>query len=206
LNFDLNINQVKDSTDKLERENKDNSEMNNLLTKKMNEFEVYNRALLEKIKELNKEKDEILISENKKKLEIEKKCEDFKKEVVNKFEKQLPEINKLKEDNEFLRNKVVEYKTSTEEIRNSIESQINSNEEDLLKFEDEFRKNMKENLKNLEENTNKFLLENSELKSQLINYYKKYEELSNRVSKFTSSFDSGKKELENVKYFYLFNY
>lgn len=198
MHHDINIVKVKTSIDVLAKENKELYDSTFSLRKRNEEFDSYNKALLGKIKELTGEKDEVIASETKRKNDIEKKCEEFRNDVVAKFQNQVPEKDKLREDNDYLRTKVQEYKASTDEIRINIESQLRLNEKDLQAFEDDFRKNMKNSVKNLEENANKFLIENNELKNQIISYNKKYEDLSGGCRKFNTSFDVAKRELERV--------
>jgi len=96
---------TKKSIEEYGKKNKDIAENTNLLIRKYEEFEKYNKNLLEKIKELNEEKKKIEIDENEKKKEIEKKCEDFKNDVKEKFSGNFPDMDKLKEDNDDLQSK-----------------------------------------------------------------------------------------------------
>merc|ERR1712045_754974 len=69
------------STDEYSKKNKDISENTNLLIRKYEEFDKYNKNLLVKIKDLTEEKKKTENDENEKKREIEKKCDDFKNDV-----------------------------------------------------------------------------------------------------------------------------
>ena len=90
-------------------------EKNRLVT-----FTNYSKNLLARVKVLNEEKLKIDKEEKQKKLEIEKKCEDFKKDVCEKFNSNFPELEKLKSENVALRQRFEKLKSKFEEQLNNI--------------------------------------------------------------------------------------
>jgi flagellar motility protein MotE (MotC chaperone) len=84
-------------------------EKNRLVT-----FANYSKNLLARVKVLNEEKLKIDREEKQKKLEIEKKCEDFKKDVCEKFNTNFPELEKLKSENAALRQRFEKLKSKFE--------------------------------------------------------------------------------------------
>jgi len=90
-------------------------EKNRLVT-----FTNYSKNLLARVKVLNEEKLKIDKEEKQKKLEIEKKCEDFKKDVCEKFNSNFPELEKLKSENVALRQRFEKLKSKFEVQLNNI--------------------------------------------------------------------------------------
>jgi hypothetical protein len=86
-------------------------------------FTNYSKNLLARVKVINEEKLKIDREEKQKKLEIEKKCEDFKKDVCEKFNSNFPELEKLKAENAALRQRFEKLKSKFEVQLNNIISE-----------------------------------------------------------------------------------
>lgn len=86
-------------------------------------FTNYSKNLLARVKVINEEKLKIDREEKQKKLEIEKKCEDFKRDVCEKFNSNFPELEKLKAENAALRQRFEKLKSKFEVQLNNIISE-----------------------------------------------------------------------------------
>lgn len=82
--------------------------------KKLLDITNHNQTLLAKVKDLNDENIKMEREEKQKKMDIEKKCEDFKKEVTEKFNNNFPELERLKEENASLRQRFEILKSKVE--------------------------------------------------------------------------------------------
>lgn len=186
------------SIDEYGKKNKDIAENTNLLIRKFEEFEKYNKNLLEKIKELNEEKKKIEIDENEKKKEIEKKCEDFKNDVKEKFSGNFPDMDKLKEDNEYLQTKLDEYLENTEKIRENIMQQIQLKEEQTLETEKKTDEDIKKKLSEHEKSCNLIREDNKKLHTESTKLKNDANEKIEKINKIAKNFDYKKKEYEKV--------
>jgi hypothetical protein len=158
------------------------------------EFEKHNKTLLEKVKELNEEKARIQIEERARREEIESKCEDFKNDVIAKFKSTDTEV--IRADNESLRQKLEEYKENTKQITENLQMQLELKDMQNANFEEEFRTQITSKFDELKEQTEKFGLENSELRKEYNTVHSKFEQLTSALGKFHQKFEVGKKEFE----------
>lgn len=165
-----------------------------LLNKKLLEYEKYNRALLEKVKDLNEEKSKIYHEENEKFETIKNKCEEFKLDVIKKFEVTDTEI--IRKENETLREKLAEYKEHSKMIEESIKSQLDFKEKQVCLIEDGLNEQLGPKLNEFEEQNEKLKTENSVLKQEFNENLEKLNDLQDLLSKFHSNFEVGKKEFE----------
>jgi hypothetical protein len=183
----------------MEKKNKEIAENTNLLIIKYEEFEKYNKNLLEKIKELNEEKKKIEVDENEKKKEIEKKCEDFKNDVKEKFSGNFPDMEKLKEDNNYLQSKLDEYLENTEKIRENIMQQIQLKEEATLETKKKSDEEIKMKLSMHENSCNNIREENKKLSAESTKLRNDANDKVDKINKIAKDFDIKKKEYEKVK-------
>jgi len=158
------------------------------------EVEKHNKLLLEKVKEMNEEKSLAEKEEKIKREDIQKKCEDFKNDVVSKF--QSTDVTAIQADNQNLKNKLEEYKENTKKITENLELQLKMKETQNLNFEEQFKTQISSKFNELKDQTDKFEKENVDLKLEYENAVKKFNNLSGSISKFHSRFDQGKKEFE----------
>ena len=174
------------------------AESTNLLSRKYTEFELYNKNLLEKIKELNDEKKKIEVDETEKRKEIEKKCEEFKKEVKEKFTGNFPEIDKLKDDNIFLQTKLDEYRENTEKIRDNILAQLKLRDEATMEAEKKTKDELKEKMKEVEKGNTSLKEENKKLANEVSILRDDANNKITKIHKIGKDFDGKKKEFERV--------
>lgn len=204
--MDLCENDYKTSIESLTKKNRELYECTNLLTRKYNEFDNYNKNLLEKIKELNEEKKKIEFDENEKKKEIEKKCLDFKNEVTEKFSGNFPEVDKLKEDNDYLQLKLDEYRENTEKIRDNILSQLKLRDEQTLETEKKTKTELREKMKEIEKGSGSIKDENKKLTVEVTGLRDNANKTISKIQKIGKDFENKKKEFEKVKFFFYFSY
>ena len=200
--MDLCENDYKTSIENLTKKNRELYESTNLLTRKYNEFDNYNKNLLEKIKELNEEKKKIEHDENEKKKEIEKKCLDFKNEVTEKFSWNFPEVDKLKEDNDYLQVKLDEYRENTEKIRDNILSQLKLRDEQTLETEKKTKTELREKMKEIEKGSGSIKDENKKLTVEVTGLRDNANKTISKIQKIGKDFENKKKEFEKVKFFF----
>jgi len=184
--------------DLLTKKNKELAESTNLLSRKYSEFEIYNKNLLEKIKELNEEKKKIEVDETEKRKEIEKKCEEFKKDVKEKFSGNFPEIDKLKQDNIFLQTKLDEYRENTEKIRDNILAQLKLRDEATMEAEQKTKSELREKMHDVEKGNTSLKEENKKLAHEVSNLRNDANQKIARIQKIGKDFDTKKKEFEKV--------
>jgi hypothetical protein len=190
---------TKKSIEEYGKKNKEIAENTNLLIRKYEEFEKYNKNLLEKIKELYEEKKKIEVDENEKKKEIEKKCEDFKNDVKEKFSGNFPDMEKLKEDNNYLQSKLDEYLENTEKIRENIMQQIQLKEEATLETKKKSDEEIKMKLSMHENSCNNIREENKKLSAESTKLRNDANDKVDKINKIAKDFDIKKKEYEKVK-------
>jgi hypothetical protein len=92
------------------------------------------------------EKNEIAKYEKERREEITKKCEDFIKEIQQKYEKDLTEKEELIRENDMLRKNLQEYISNTSAIKENMEAQIKLKEQQTLSYENEFKQQVKERI------------------------------------------------------------
>lgn len=204
------------------KQNKD-LDFNNHNLKEKNAELLLSEKLYHQIKDkytnLLDEKTIILKEERLKREEITNKCEIFMKDLQAKYESEIPEKNEIIKENDMLRKKFEEYVANTTSIKDNLESQMKLKEQQTNAFEEEFRGQVKAKMEELviititfiykllynyililfqSLSTQKYAIENSELKSQLLAYNKKFEEVNVTISQYNSMFEKLKTELENV--------
>jgi hypothetical protein len=187
---------LKNENDKLIKVVKSTSEGNLALDKQLYDLESYNKAVLEKIKAMNEEKVQILNDEAIRREDVIKRCDDFKKDVQQKFD--VADIETIKKENDNLREKLNEYKEGTKQIQENLEAQLDLKEKTNSEFQENFKTQVQGKLDELLSQSDKFVNENTELKNELKIYQNKYEEMSSTISKFNTTFDSAKKEFEKI--------
>ena len=140
----------------------------------------------------------------KKKKEIEKKCEDFKSDVKEKFSGNFPDMEKLKEDNNFLQSKLDEYLDNTEKIRENIMQQIQLKEEATYETKKKSDEEVKTKLGMHEKSCNNIRDENKKLSAESSKLAKDAKDKIDKINKIAKDFDIKKKEYEKVKNFLFF--
>jgi hypothetical protein len=154
--------------------------------------------LIEKIKNMTEEKNKVLLEENEKRNQIIKETEEFVKNIQNKYQEELPERQKLIEENQKLREELDESIKYTMNIKQLIEAQKDKKEKKAKDLEEEYKNTVNTKIEQLTYDTQKYLLENNELKTQIIQYQKKCEELQESHSLFNKEYEKLMTQIEKV--------
>lgn len=169
------------------------------LTKKFNDKERYNKILIDKIKILTEEKNKILTEENEKRNKIIKDTENFVKDIQSKYQDELPDRQKLIDENQLLRQELDESIKYTMSIKQLIESQKEIKETKAKELENEYKNMMGPKIEGLTSQAQKYLVENSELKTQIIQYQNKCESLQDTFAGCNKEYEKLMNEIEKVK-------
>ena len=189
---------------------------NELINRRYIEVDNYKQGLYAKIKELNKEKIKIFREENEKLLEIQKKCENFKRDIYDKFNTDIPQYEKLQEKNILLKNKIEEIKKNLgnyfvskdkyEDLSNFPECEIEMGKDNFYFEEskeksDIFQEGKNKNIeeyKTLKENNQKMRKENLKFQKELKEIKKLAEKAEENMINKQQEFIEGKRENEKV--------
>jgi hypothetical protein len=185
---------IKLAINNLNREIKSLEDNHSTLTKKVIEYEKYNKSLLEKVKEINEEKDQLEKDEHEKCETIRQKCEEFKRDVVSKF--QVTDTDLIRKENDTLKEKLKEYQDHSKLIEESIKQQLEFKDEQLHLIEDGLSAQLNPKLNDFEGQNEKLKAENMELRKEYNDNIQELNELQELLSKFYSNFEIGKKEFE----------
>jgi len=134
-----------------------------------------------------------------KKNEIEKKCAEFKKDVEEKFTINFPEIDKIKEENSFLQQKLDEYRENTEKIRDNILAQIKLKDEATIEAEKKTKEDLSSKMKEVEKGNTTLKEENKKLSLEVGKEKADADKTISRIQKIANDFEIKKKEFEKVK-------
>lgn len=162
------------------------------------EKDKYNAILMDKIKQLTEEKNKILTEENEKRNQIIKETENFVKDIQNKYQEELPERQMLLDENQKLRKELDESIKYTIGIKEMIENQKNKKLTKTKELEHEYKNNMSTKMEYLSNQAQKYLIENSELKTQIIQYQNKNEEMQNVLNSYNKEYQNLMQEVEKV--------
>jgi hypothetical protein len=169
-------------------------DQNVALNKKILEYEKYNKTLLERVKEMTDERNVIQKEESEKFETIRNKCEEFKQDVIGKFE--VTDTDIIRKENETLREKLTEYKEHSKMIEESIRAQMDFKEKQFALIEDGLTSQINPKLFEFDEQNEKLKNENEDLKTEFNENLDKINQLQEIISKFHSNFEIGKKEFE----------
>jgi hypothetical protein len=166
--------------------------------KRRGEKEKYNTMLIEKMKKLSEEKNKILTEENEKRNQIIEEAGNFVKDIQLKYQEELPEKQKLLDENQRLRKELDESIKYTMKIKEMIENQKNKKLNKTKELEDEYKNNMSIKMEKLSSQAQRYLIENSELKTQIIEYQKKNEEMQNILGSYNKEYQNLMHQIETV--------
>jgi len=124
---------------------------------------------------------------------VVKETEDYVKELQAQYELTLPEKQKLIEENQQLRRDIDACVKDTMSMKDSIEDKMKEKDEKTVELENEYKNSIRSKMEEMTFNAQKYLMENSEYKGQIINYQKKNEEMSGAVAMFNVEYDKLKK-------------
>lgn len=177
---------------------------NDELVKKANDKEKFSNLLLEKIKSINEEKIKIIQEITEKRNEIVVETENYVKEIQMKFQSELPEKQKLLEDNQRLRDELEEFTKKSSNMKEEIEKEIKEKEKLNIDLQSDFINKFKVKLEKIQTEKEVLFLENMKLKKELEEYSNTKEDRDKTLEKYVVEWDKFSKENENVKYHFLF--
>jgi hypothetical protein len=182
------------------------NELNYNVNFKIQTIEKNNKILLDKVKEVTDEKNIKIIEEKEKREELQRKCEEFRKDVDEKFSKDVIDKDQIIKDNDNLRTKLEEYKTNMEAIKANLEEQIDNKDKQANEFQVDFKSQIQTKIDEMLTHSEKLTNENKTIREGVLFYQKKIEELAHSMGSFTSTFENSKKEFEKVTYLNLEKY
>jgi hypothetical protein len=163
------------------------------------QLDLENKDKLETIKDINEDMIKRTVEENKKREDIQDRCDEFKKQVFNKFHNgDVPDNQKIIEDNESLKKKLQEYKDNMDNIKKSLEEQLSLKDKQSESFQNDFKVQIQDKLDEMKDHSDKLGTENKSLKDDVMIYQNKIDEITKQITNFTGSFESSKKEFEKV--------
>lgn len=171
------------------------------LGKKLTDKEKFSNMYIDKIRNVNEQKNQIIREQAELRNQAVKDTEDYVKELQDKYESQIPEKQKLIDENQSLRKEIEETVQTTMAMKSEIEGQMSLRENKALSMENEYKTDLKTKMEDMTMNAQKYLMENSSLKSEIIHYSKKNEELFGTVSMFNKEFEKLTNDLEKVNKF-----
>jgi len=155
--------------------------------------------LIDKIKTINEEKNKIIKDETDKRAFIVQETENFVKDLQEKYEQEIPEKQKAIDENHRLRKEIEDCVHSTMAIKEEIETKIKQREKEALTLEENYKKDIRLKMEETTLKAQKYLFENSELKSQIISVLAKNEEMEKAETSFKTEFFKLEAELEKKK-------
>lgn len=198
-NLEIESFQTKNKNNTIEGDNLNFKKINEDLTTKFNNKDNFSKLLIEKIKTINEEKNKIIYEETEIRNKLVKETEEFVKSLQEKHELELPEKQKLIEENQRLRKEIENTVKETIEMKESFENKLKEKEKKALDFEINYKNDLRTKMETTTLNAQKYLLENSEYKSQIITYQKKNEEMLNAIEMFTKEYAKLEIEIEKKK-------
>ena len=164
--------------------------------KQYNELDAYNKTILQKIKEISEDKVKIAELEESKTKEISEKCEQFKKEFLEKFNSTSCET--IKKDNDELAKKLEECMVATQKIKETIDEQHDLKNNKKMDLESIFTTQITEKLNSLTSQSNDFKKENEKLHNELEAEEIRSKQLNEEMKKKTRMFETQKKKYEKI--------
>ena len=171
---------------------------NDELVKKANDKEKFSNLLLEKIKSINEEKIKIIQEITEKRNEIVVETENYVKEIQMKFQSELPEKQKLLEDNQRLRDELEEFTKKSSNMKEEIEKEIKDKEKLNIDLQSDFINKFKVKLEKIQSEKELLFMENMKLKKELEEYSNTKEDRDKTLDKYVAEWEKFSKENENV--------
>jgi hypothetical protein len=183
----------------LSKENELLKNKNILVETSCKQIDLDNKDRLDTIKDINEDMVKRNVEENKKREDIQERCDEFRKQVYNKFHNgDVPDNQKIMEDNDNLKKKLQEYKDNMENIKKSLDEQLSLKDKQSDDFQSDFKKQIQEKLDEMKDQSDKLGGENKTLKEDVVFYQCKIDDITKQITSFTGSFESSKKEFEKV--------
>ena len=199
------MNQLKLQTTKKQLVGKNDNlkKENDELVKKANEKEKFSNLLLEKIKSINEEKIKIIQEITEKRNEIVIDTENYVKDIQMKFQSELPEKQKLLEDNQRLRDELEEFTKKSSNMKEEIEKEIQEKEKMNIDLQSDFINKFKIKLERIQTEKETLFIENMKLKKELEEYSSTKEDRDKTLDKYIAEWEKFTQENENVINFIL---
>jgi hypothetical protein len=174
-------------------------EKSNENVKKFNDREKYSRLLIDKLKLINDEKNKIILEESEARNKIVQETEKFVKDIQDNYEKELPEKNQLIEENQTLRREIEKCVQATVASKDEIENKLKEKEKKAMEMESSYKNDIRFKMEEMSLRAQKYLIENSELKTQIVGVTSKNIEMENADTKFNAEYEKLQNELEKKK-------
>jgi len=176
---------------------------NDDLVKKANDKEKFSNLLLEKIKSINEEKIKIIQEITEKRNDIVVETENYVKEIQMKFQSELPEKQKLLEDNQRLRDELEEFTKKSSNMKEEIENEIKEKEKLNIDLQSDFINKFKIKLEKIQSEKEILFLENMKLKKELAEYSNTKEDRDKTLEKYVAEWEKFSRENENVNFIFM---
>lgn len=183
----------------MEKEHTKIKEKSNELMKKFNDKEKISKLLIEKIKIINEDKHKIIQEETDKRNCIVQETEKFVKDIQEKYEQEIPEKQKAIDENQNLRKEIENCVNNTMATKEEIENKIKQKEKEAVELEENYKKDIKTKMETTTVKAQKYLYENSEIKTQIVSLLSKNEEMEKAETTFKAEFLKLENELEKKK-------
>ena len=179
---------------KNEQLKKENEEM----TKKSNDKEKFSNLLLEKIKSINEEKIKIIQDITEKRNEIVIETENYVKDIQTKFQNELPQKQKLLEENQKLRDELEDFTKKSSCMKEEIEKEISDKEKMNIDLQSDFINKYKNKLEKIQTEKETLFIENIKLKTEIEEYKKTKDDRESTHQKYVMEWEKFAKENEDV--------
>lgn len=189
---EINYGLIKIKYDNQVKANQNNSSIIETQSSKIMSLEKYNKLLLDKCNELKEEKNNIANNEKDKRNELIKKCEEFMKDMEEKYKNDMVDKENLINENNELRNKLKESRIVLEERFEQVKHQ--------QQFEETFVNNMQGKINDMIENEKLIKTENIQLKATLSLTEEKFKELTKVIQVYNKNIDLYKREMDKVRF------
>ena len=169
--------------------------------KKSKDKEKYSHMLIDKLNSFNIEKNKIIQEETEKRNNYIKETEEFVKSLQEKCESELPERKRIIEENISLRKEIEETIKSSMSMKDLLKVELDDREKSTGDVENAIKNNLKNKIQLISMQSQKYLMENSEMKTQNNLFKNKIDEMEMIKISFQSEWDKLNKEVEKVNNF-----
>ena len=181
----------------LEKEKNEAKEIFDQKLKKYQDKDKFQRLLVDKGNGLNQEKDKIFKEGDEERKRIVKEAEDYIKVLQQKTIESMPERQKLIDENTKLREEIQKCLEDGLKMKADFDEQMKINEIDFKKFENLGKDGIQKTMDSLKEKTQHSILANTNLKTELMTYQNKNQEMDNMVKVANKEYEKLLKEIDN---------
>lgn len=167
---------------------------------KLDDKERFNKLLIDKIKIAQEEKKMIIDEDNKYRQDIQKKYDDFVKDIQLTIDKENENRELIIKENTDLKDKL---RQAYEQLQEGFKSQEERLQSGMMAFN--LNKEMEGKLIEINEKAKEYMKENIELRQQIELYNGKFSEVSKTIEQYNKAYDVLKKEVDkrNIENAYL---